>query len=159
MGRPIELLLVRHGEAVDRAAALCEDEDRWLTEKGRSVTAKMGKWLRQQADRPTMLWTSPLARCVQTAEILAHACQISRVFTVRELAPGRDIEVWHSLVADFHGRGVLGVVGHEPQLSGFASRLVRSDVPALKKSSLVRIDVGVRAKLCWTQRPKDLGFS
>jgi uncharacterized phosphatase len=65
----IELGLVRHGQShgnLDRS--LGPDTD--LTELGRRQAARLGDWLAAQDYRFTALYSSPLRRARQTAEIL-----------------------------------------------------------------------------------------
>ena len=66
----MRVLLVRHGEAVDMRAAPT-DNDRWLTDPGRQTVAKVGKALTRLDLQYSCIYTSPLVRAVQTAEILA----------------------------------------------------------------------------------------
>lgn len=66
----MQILLVRHAEAVDMRSAL-SDYDRWLTEAGRRAMTKVGESLSTSGLRYTQVYTSPLVRAVQTAEILA----------------------------------------------------------------------------------------
>ena len=65
----MEILLIRHGHAVDEAPGL-DDGGRWLSGKGRKVTRRVARWLSEKKKRrPVALWTSPLVRAVQTAEL------------------------------------------------------------------------------------------
>ena len=66
----MQVLLVRHGEAVDMRSAPT-DHDRWLTDTGRQTVTKVGKVLSGLDLRYSCVYTSPLVRAVQTAEILA----------------------------------------------------------------------------------------
>lgn len=66
----MQVLLVRHGEAVDMRSAPT-DHDRWLTDGGRQTVTKVGKALSRLDLRYSCIYTSPLVRAVQTAEILA----------------------------------------------------------------------------------------
>lgn len=65
----MKVLIIRHSSAVDPYEAPSDDL-RWLTDEGRrrmrAVAAELLKHV-----QPTLIFTSPLTRAVQTAEILA----------------------------------------------------------------------------------------
>ncbi len=138
----MEIILIRHGEAVEAAPGL-GDAGRWLTEKGRRMTRKVGKWLdKRKSRRPETIWTSSLVRSVQSAEIIAREVDMKgEIIAQAELLPGADPAALVRLVASYEGSGPLALVGHEPGLSFFARHLIGSDVPlpGLKKSGIYAI--------------------
>lgn len=135
----MEIILIRHGEAVEAAPGL-GDAGRWLTVKGRRTTRKVGKWLdKRAARRPTQVWTSTLVRAVQSAEIIAREVGLKgEVVAQAELLPGADPNALLRLISTYDGAGPLALVGHEPSLSLFTRLLIGGDVPvpALKKSGV-----------------------
>ncbi|WP_437619457.1 phosphohistidine phosphatase SixA [Sorangium sp. So ce1151] len=137
----MEILIIRHGQAVDDAPDL-GDAGRWLTGKGRKVTRRVAKWLAKQKDRcPAAIWTSPLVRSVQTAEIIAEAAELTdEVSVVAELSPSRDTAEILRLLAQHQGAQPLALVGHEPSLSTLVTSLL-GDVgwTGLKKSGVVAV--------------------
>ena len=62
----MQVLLLRHGEAVDTRSAPT-DHDRWLTDTGRQTMTKVGKALARLDLQYSCIYTSPLVRSVQTA--------------------------------------------------------------------------------------------
>ncbi len=68
--RLMRILLVRHGAAVDTRSAPTDDL-RWLTDEGRKSMTAVGKALAKLDLHYSCIYTSPLVRAVQTAEILA----------------------------------------------------------------------------------------
>jgi phosphohistidine phosphatase len=138
----MKILLIRHGQAVDEAPGL-GDTGRWLTAKGRKMTRKVARWLgKSDKRRPSVVWTSPLVRAAQTAEILA--CGVGFEGEVRacsELSPGRDPGDLLKRLAEAGDDGVLALVGHEPSLSLLAQALVGSDlgIGELKKSGVLGV--------------------
>jgi len=135
----MQILLVRHGQAVETAPGL-GDAGRWLTAKGRRITRKVARWLdKDDRRRPTAIWTSPLVRAVQTAEIVAARAGFEgEVKAVSELSPGRDPGDLVKLLAAEPVDGVLAVVGHEPSLSLIASALAgEAVVESLRKSGVL----------------------
>ncbi|MRG97922.1 phosphohistidine phosphatase SixA [Polyangium spumosum] len=137
----MDLLLFRHGEAVENAPGL-GDAGRWLTAKGRKVTRKVARWLDERGSRrPTAIWTSSLVRSVQTAEILAAEIGLEEEILVRpELAPSGDLSDLIRLLEAHKGRGPLALVGHEPGLSMLARSLLGEvSWPGIKKSGVAAI--------------------
>lgn len=65
----VRVLLVRHGAAVGHASS---DAARWLTDQGRAETVRVAGLLRQQGVVPSRVFTSPLVRAVQTAEVFTQ---------------------------------------------------------------------------------------
>lgn len=139
----MELILFRHGEAVDDAPGL-GDQGRWLTPKGRKNSQKVAQWLAKRAERaPKTVWTSSLVRAVQTAEILVATLGLEEeVIALPELAPNGDPGEVLRRLREFRGKGPIALVGHEPCLSLIARHLL-GDVPwpGLKKSGVAQLNV------------------
>jgi len=76
---PARILVARHGEA-EYESELCSDDGGSLTALGRGQARDLAERLRDQ--RIARVWTSPLSRAVQTAEIAAAALGVDVV--VRE---------------------------------------------------------------------------
>lgn len=135
----MEILLIRHGKAVEDAPGL-GDAGRWLRPRGREVTRKVGRWLgKRRGGRPTSVWTSPLVRAVQTAELIAEGAGFEGAIEVcAELAPDREPEDLLERLASAPADGVLALVGHEPSLSRIAGALLGDvELAGLKKSGVV----------------------
>jgi phosphohistidine phosphatase len=139
----MRILFIRHAQAVDDAGVL-GDAGRWLTPKGRRMARKVGRWLgKRDKRRPDAIWTSPLVRAAQTAEILAAALDHDdEVRACAELAPGQDPAEFLRRLTTEPPVGVLALIGHEPSLSLLATALVGEDVHELKKCGVL----GVRWK-------------
>lgn len=132
---------MRHGEAVGEAPGL-GDAGRFLTDKGRKVTRRVARWLAKKPKRcPVAVWTSPLVRAVQTAEILAEVAGVrGGVMTCAELSPGRDPGDLLALLRDKQPAGPLALVGHEPNLSLLAASLLgESGLPPFRKSGVLAV--------------------
>ncbi len=136
------LLLIRHGHAVDDAPGL-GDTGRWLTEKGRTTTHRVARRVRKLKKlRPATIWTSPLVRAVQTAEIIAAVIETEgEVKAVAELSPGRDPVDLVALLSAVPAPGPLALIGHEPSLSQILRVLVgETGIDSIKKSGLVAVE-------------------
>jgi len=135
----MEILLIRHGQAVDEAPGL-GDAGRWLTAKGRKVTRKVARWVaKSDKRRPATIWTSPLVRAVQTAEILA--AEVGYKGELRcsvQLSPGHDPGDLIKQLGSEAFEGPLALVGHEPSLSLIANALLGDiGLTGLRKSSVL----------------------
>lgn len=138
----MEILLIRHGDAVDHAPGL-GDGGRWLTGKGRKVTRRVASWLTGRDEtRPVEIWTSPLVRAVQTAEIVAEAAALAdEVSVVAALSTSGDLDEVVRRLTRFSGPGPLALVGHEPSLSELATTLLMPRAwPGFKKSGVVAMN-------------------
>jgi len=156
----MELLIIRHGDAVEDAPGL-GDGGRWLTGKGRKTTRHVGKWLAHSpAHRPVEIWTSPLVRAVQTAEIIAEASELTdSVSVLSALATHGDPNAVLRAVAQHRGHGPLALVGHEPSLSHIAVQLLGEvGWPGFKKSGVLGVSwTGEgHATFRFVLHPKDL---
>jgi phosphohistidine phosphatase len=149
----MEIILVRHGHALDEAPGL-GDAGRWLSERGRKASRDVGRWLgKRKKRRPAAIWSSPLVRAQQTAEILAAKTGYKgEVKAAAELSPGRDPGDLVNLLAGLTLDGPLVLVGHEPSLSLLAKALLGEvALPSFKKSGAVG--------LSWEQGSGKLRFS
>ena len=140
------MFLVRHAEAVDETLDL-RDPARHLTEHGRVQAKNLGDRLRWHDCEPTHIWTSPLVRAVQTAELLAAGLQSTVAVTaVPSLAPGEPERAVVTAAQALAANACVVLVGHEPGLSGIGTLLVGADFTALGKAEAARI---VDGKLRW----------
>jgi len=162
-GPDLEIILVRHGAAVDASPPHIDDNARYLTDKGRRVTAAMAPLL---ADPPVDLFlTSPLVRAVQTAEILVRTQpEHTRVEVLTLLAGGvSPLEVLRDLRRYRHETR-LALVGHEPMMGDLMGLLLGRSPISFRKSgvAVLRLDSSrlvssdqapLPAQLVWAQFP------
>jgi phosphohistidine phosphatase len=158
----MDVILFRHGIAVEREDWHGKDADRPLTDKERKRTKQSEQGLTVVGLSVTHLLTSPLVRARESAEIIA-ACLRPRA-TARvcdELLPEAPPEKTMSLLSGFPARSVVLCVGHEPHLSRLAGYLLSGkDMEGLsfKKAGacLIRLEEGVaggRGCLDWWMPP------
>jgi phosphohistidine phosphatase len=87
----MDLFIVRHAWAEESGADWPDDTLRPLTRKGRNRFARMTEKLVSRGFEPRIIATSPLVRCVQTAEILAEVVgDRVEIVPIDALAPGGD---------------------------------------------------------------------
>lgn len=134
---------MRHAEAVDETLTL-RDPYRHLTTHGRKQARALGDRLRWHDCVPTRIWTSPLVRAVQTAELAATGLACStQIEIVPDLAPdGNARELLHAVRALPADAAVM-LVGHEPSLSAIGSLIIAKPFDALDKAEAARIVDGV----------------
>lgn len=135
------VVLVRHAHAIEAAPGLA-DADRWLSGKGRKTARKVAAWLAKPKRRPQVIWSSPLVRSVQTAEILASAFDLTDAVHIRgELAPGRDPGDLLRAIAAHKEPAPLALVGHEPSLSLIATSLLSDPAwPGFRKGGVLAVE-------------------
>jgi phosphohistidine phosphatase len=141
-GREMKLYLIRHAAAIARSEEVVE-EHRYLTIPGRKSFRLTAKRMARKGEMPDVIVTSPLARALQTAEILSEALAFQGVVAVSpELAPGFDQAKLGRLLASFKRIRGLAVVGHEPDLGEVAGALLKLGRPLpLKKGMVVCLKV------------------
>src|SRR5262245_16026944 len=71
--RPMRLLMIRHAIALPRGPPDIPDDERPLTKRGAKRFRAAAEGLARIVARPDVLFTSPLPRARQTAEIAAQA--------------------------------------------------------------------------------------
>ncbi|MEW6509534.1 MAG: phosphohistidine phosphatase SixA [Bacteroidota bacterium] len=121
----MNLYLVRHGEAAPLGGTVQRDADRPLTQRGEKDVATIAGALAAVDGEPALILTSPLARAMQTARIIATVMKVPpEIRATENLSPGFRPK---ALLAELTGLGaVKGViaVGHQPDLGGLIAYLV-----------------------------------
>ncbi len=135
----MKLLIIRHGPAGDSATWEAEGQDdrsRPLTPQGKKQMRRAAAGLATLAPEVSVLATSPLARAVQTAEIVAaeYGCEI---VPVEALAPGHDPEEAVGWLKEQQPDLTVGLVGHEPHLSTLVGYLLTG-----KRASFINLKKG-----------------
>lgn len=160
---PCELYLVRHAIAADRGDEWPDDTKRPLTERGISRFKEGVAGLLVLDVAVDEIFTSPLLRAKQTAELLALGLAAKPTVKLLDaLAPGHTPGVVMTQLAKAAKRRRLALVGHEPDLGELAAHLIGAQrALPLKKGGACRIDVeGLAARragsLIWFVTPKVL---
>jgi phosphohistidine phosphatase len=142
----MKLYLVRHAEAIERSGTT-PDASRYLTTKGRLAFRKIARRVRKTGVAPAVIFTSPLLRSVQTAEILAERLKHEGPVVVeKELSPGFDLRALRSLLAKAGNPTEAAFVGHEPDLGDLAATLlaIPEGFPLRKGAVLaLEVDIGI----------------
>lgn len=142
----MRILVLRHGHAVDPYRALV-DEQRWLTEIGRARVRRVAESLVGGGEvfRPTAIFTSPLVRAVQTAELFASVAnpELERLEVIPALAPERGTTAEAlSVLEELSPDDQIVLVSHEPKVRVLAAHLGRlAQMPAFSPASGTLIDL------------------
>jgi len=121
----VQLLIIRHGIAVERGAPGMADDDRPLTAEGEKKFRAAAKGLAAILEPPQALLSSPLPRAYRTAEIAAQAWGGLLVKKTRALLGGTLEELVETL-SKHPPDSTVAVFGHEPHLSGILAGLLGS---------------------------------
>jgi phosphohistidine phosphatase len=164
----MKLILFRHGIALDRELAVLQkmdDSKRPLTDKGREKTEKMARILKEWDERLDVIVSSPLVRAQQTAQILFQTLKVKDFFECPELVPSAPPQAFAQWLKSHAGNATsVLAVGHEPQLSVFASWALSGQQASFlefKKSGMLCLEVETfeqfrpgSAELAWLVQPK-----
>ena len=163
----IQVLLVRHAIAeprLDEGGSQPDDARRELTPKGRRRMTRIARGLRRIHPRIDLLATSPFVRAADTAAILATEYDSLEPVEVPELQPRTGVDAVLAWLRGIDALETVAAVGHEPDLSLIASRLLstrRESILSLGKGGACLLEVpdGVRpgtATLVWLLTPRHL---
>lgn len=163
MATEILLVLVRHAIAEERGPAWPDDDARPLTREGARKWKRAAQGLAATLPPVDLLFTSPLVRAVQTAEVLARALSPSpKLQLLDALQPGARPAATIAALKGKSAKGTVVLVGHEPSLSELASTLLHLQGPLeFRKGgalALVTTGLGARgpARLEWFLPPRVL---
>ncbi len=134
------LALLRHGVAEDAGPDTdWRDEPRALTDAGRRKMEHASRGIAALGLDVNVLLTSPLARCRQTAEIIAQALAVDAASDAR-LSPGLDLAVLVDVLDEHANAETVVVCGHQPDLSTVTAGLIGGWIE-FKKGALALIEI------------------
>jgi phosphohistidine phosphatase len=157
----MRLYVVRHAVALERGTPGIPDGERWLTAPGRKKFRKVAKTFSRVEDHLSAIYTSPLVRAAQTAEILAEAAGYRGAVEIWSALGGGAPSVVVDRLRKLEGPGRVAIVGHEPQLSEVCARLLgeRTFPLGFPKGGVAALDVGQKAvRFRWLLVPRDREF-
>lgn len=146
--------LARHAACVGSGIGVHE-VDRYLTREGRAAAAGAARRMADRGAVPEVALTSPLARAVQTAELLVGALPFDgEVRTHPALLPGADpaetVEALREVACD------ALLVGHAPDMRRRAGTLLGEPFPPFAKCMVVAIELprpGDPGRFLWAHLP------
>jgi phosphohistidine phosphatase len=157
----IDLLVLRHGEAGNRMRVVEEDSERPLTPEGRIEMQKIARSLKAVGLQSDRIFTSPLRRARETAEIAAKTLKIPIFEEWDELKPDGNKTALYRKLARLGQNSRVILVGHEPYLSSMMGEIVGATGIriVLKKGGLGKVRITsfsprISGELRWLLTPK-----
>lgn len=119
----MQVYLIRHGIAVNAEEfAEGDDDARPLTARGIKRMRRNARALRKLGVSVSAVWTSPLLRACQTADLLmGEICDSQHPRICDALAPGGDFDAVVRDLVECEPDAAIALVGHEPYLGEFAA--------------------------------------
>ena len=156
----MRVLLVRHAEAVDTRSA-GTDHDRWLTSAGRQTATRVGSALARLDLSFSCMYTSPLVRAVQTAEILVAThpgfegpLEVLPALSLDEGTTSQALEpIEHAGDDD-----LIVMVSHMPKVGVLAGHLAQlPSAPSFRTASTCLLEIdGGKGRFRWMLDPTTL---
>lgn len=163
----MELYILRHAIAADREDWQGPDDKRPLTRDGIAKMKQAAAGIVALVPKLELIFTSPLVRAHETAEIVYRAYRFSEKKSLRtlpSLAPSGDFARLCEELQEFQDKRVM-LVGHQPHLGDLISFLITNgplrNVP-MKKGGLAYLQLRSMelprpaAALQWLLTPKQL---
>ena len=153
----MELILVRHGQAEDSGTD-GTDETRGLTLEGqKSLQKSMSGYCRLiNSQKKYLIWSSPLIRARQTADLFAQVLHVKKICQCDFIATG-DFDAFINTLEDVAEDTCLILVGHEPYLSSWSQQICGISLP-FKKGAAAALKMDLKSvpegELLWFAQPR-----
>lgn len=157
----MHIYILRHAIAEDTAKG--GDTKRALTEEGRKKMKNAAAGFARLEPQIDLIYSSPLTRAAQTAEIVARAIQYPRkVATMEQLSPGFTPDTVCQKLKELKKITSVILTGHEPNCSQLASYLLGRASFEFKKGGICLIETESlepgSGNLIWHLSPQILRF-
>jgi phosphohistidine phosphatase len=134
-----KFLFIRHSLAVESHEFKGHDFDRPLTQKGKERAKVFFKTVKNIYPIINYIITSKAIRAKETAEILKEFYTDAVYIESELLYPGASFKDFKEAVKDKDG--IIAIVGHQPDISEFISKLIDSECYLkLSKPSLAEVE-------------------
>jgi phosphohistidine phosphatase len=141
----MNLFFLRHGKAQPRGSIWASDSKRLLTPEGEKKMAEAVRGLQALELSFDLILSSPYARALRTAEILAEVYGAKKLFETNHLIPeASPRDIVDEINGNFASFEQVVLVGHEPFLSSLISTLVTGGEALsidLKKGALCKLSI------------------
>ncbi len=135
----MRIYILRHGIAEDTAKG--GDAQRALTEEGRKKMKDAAAGFARLDPKIDVIFSSPLVRAAQTAEIVARAIQYNgRIERMEQLSPGYSSDSVTQRIRSLKKVESVILSGHEPNCSQLASFLIGETGLEFKKGAICLIE-------------------
>jgi phosphohistidine phosphatase len=158
----MDLYVLRHGTAIARGEWEGSDGGRPLTDEGREEMVRVAAALAKLGLGLDLIVTSPLARALQTAEVVAeHLGMQDKMVLDERLGAGFGAGRLPKVLRTYADAKSLMLVGHEPGLSEAVGTLVGGRI-ILKKGGVAYVQLADAATkkgvLAWLLQPRTIGL-
>jgi phosphohistidine phosphatase len=136
----MEFIFMRHGKAQERETGL-PDGERRLTVKGSNRVREVARALACGfvTAGNVQIWSSPLVRAKETADLLAVALKVEKVMTHPAIASENLDELLHDLQSQ-PDNAIIIIVGHQPYLGMWVTSMTNALLP-FKTASVAAVKV------------------
>jgi phosphohistidine phosphatase len=122
----MDIYLIRHCEAVELDKEIVEDGFRYLTYTGRKKAIEVAKHLKYLDTKFDCIFTSPMVRAVQTAEIFAAVLNHTPEIKIAiELIGGNTFSRFKQMLQKNSRYKNIACIGHSPDVNHFATGLLK----------------------------------
>ncbi|OLD13404.1 MAG: phosphohistidine phosphatase SixA [Crenarchaeota archaeon 13_1_40CM_2_52_14] len=157
----MDIFILRHGEAGNRMTVAEKDSERPLTPEGRAAMQKIARSLKAIGLQTDRIYTSPLRRAQETAEIAARVLNVPTLEEWDELKPDGSKAALYRKLARLEQDSRPILVGHEPYLTSMIGEIIgtTSAKIVLKKGGVGKVRITsftprVSGELRWLLTPK-----
>ncbi|NTW71081.1 MAG: hypothetical protein HGA49_02435 [Eubacteriaceae bacterium] len=157
----MKLIFFRHGEAENPTEDSCDFERR-LTPQGIASVQNSSKLLKAMISgiNEVTIWSSPLIRAVETADLLAAELNVTKVKKINALGKAGFRKIIEKIQKkDFSDASCLILVGHIPALDKWSSRLTGTELSFGKSAFAIfnlKSNLKKRAKIDFFAAPEYL---
>jgi phosphohistidine phosphatase len=143
----MQVIIIRHAIAGERDPAKWPgDRDRPLTEAGERRFRRLARCYGRLIPRVDAVWSSPLKRAWQTAEILAGDAGWPKPQVLEAMEPGKPVSGVRTFLRKQGPDTRIALVGHEPELHELLSLLLTGSrsqlLVEMKKGGLAQLSLG-----------------
>ncbi|MCE5217721.1 phosphohistidine phosphatase SixA [bacterium] len=149
----METFFLRHGDAVPEG-------ERPLSEQGLKEMKRVARWVKDHELGLSAIYSSPLLRARQTAEVVAEVLGLEVVVDAA-LDSGASLSGIAKLLDGRSPGDRVMLVGHEPDFSGMVGELIGGGAVEMRKGGLARVESECLKPGCgvlrWLLTPKTMG--
>lgn len=158
----MDIFILRHGDANSDSKKITDDSKRALTETGIKEIENVSRLFAEFDIEISHVFSSPLRRAKQTAEIMLKNQKKAKLVEISELKPeGIPSEVFKKISMQVDS--IILIIGHNPLLIDIINHITRTEKIAeglaLKTGGLAKIKITamepqLRGHLEWLLTPK-----
>jgi len=137
----MEIILFRHGSAEEKSLEK-SDRERELTQEGKEKVREAARLIKHRlsAKDNVTIWSSPMVRAVQTAEILSEVLDAGKA-SIHECIASGDFKTFSEEIKEPEPHGVLIAAGHAPSLDEWCECMTGTLVKLDKSgAAIIRIE-------------------